>query len=114
MFVPNPLPTNAFPQSSSLNQLTRTKGEPQNYMFTEMRSALGIPKSVDILDHIYSLPTLEEQQMAHEKIRIIERRAMLLQKPQAGVLNLMRYLDERKVRKGICTRNFDSPVNHPI
>lgn len=83
-------------------------------MFAEMRSALGIPKSVDVLDHIYSLPTLEEQQVAHEKIRVIERRAMLLQKPQAGVLNLMRYLDERKVRKGICTRNFDTPVSHLI
>ena len=79
-----------------------------------MRLALGISKSVDILDHIYALPTLEQQQLAHEKIRIIERRAMLLQKPQTGVLNLMRYLDERKIRKGICTRNFDAPVNHLI
>ena len=28
---------------------------PQNYMFQEMRAALGIPRSVDILDHIRSL-----------------------------------------------------------
>ncbi|KAK6364940.1 hypothetical protein LTS17_011636 [Exophiala oligosperma] len=28
---------------------------PQNYMFREMRSALGIPKSIDIIDHIRSL-----------------------------------------------------------
>ncbi|RVX75496.1 hypothetical protein B0A52_00849 [Exophiala mesophila] len=28
---------------------------PQNYMFKEMRAALGIPRSVDILDHIRSL-----------------------------------------------------------
>ncbi|ETN45364.1 uncharacterized protein HMPREF1541_09195 [Cyphellophora europaea CBS 101466] len=28
---------------------------PQNYMFREMRAALSIPKSVDILDHIKSL-----------------------------------------------------------
>ncbi|OAP58621.1 hypothetical protein AYL99_07711 [Fonsecaea erecta] len=28
---------------------------PQNYMFREMREALGIPRSVDILDHIRSL-----------------------------------------------------------
>lgn len=28
---------------------------PQNYMFREMRAALGIPKSVDIIDHIRSL-----------------------------------------------------------
>lgn len=31
--------------------------EPQNYMFGEMRSALGITKATDILDHIYGLPT---------------------------------------------------------
>ncbi|EXJ89809.1 hypothetical protein A1O3_02876 [Capronia epimyces CBS 606.96] len=29
---------------------------PQNYMFKEMRAALGIPRSVDILDHIRALP----------------------------------------------------------
>lgn len=28
---------------------------PQNYMFREMRAALGIPKSIDIIDHIRSL-----------------------------------------------------------
>ncbi|KAL9080912.1 MAG: hypothetical protein Q9157_000412 [Trypethelium eluteriae] len=74
-------------------------------------SALEIPKSVDILDHIHSLPE-KEQQIAQEKIQAIERRAMLVQKPQAGLLELMEYLTERGVRKGICTRNFDTPVNH--
>jgi hypothetical protein len=49
--------------------------EPQNYMFSEMRSALGIPKSQDILDHVYSLPTQEDQHQAMELIRNIERTA---------------------------------------
>ncbi|TGO82911.1 hypothetical protein BPOR_0734g00020 [Botrytis porri] len=49
-----------------------------------MRDALGIDKSIDILDHIYSLP-VSEQEAAHEKIRAIEREAMLTQVPQPGI-----------------------------
>lgn len=86
--------------------------EPQNYMFGEMRAALGIDKETDILDHIYELPTPDEQDAAFDKIRAIERRAMASQKPQPGLVQLMDYLDDRGVPKGICTRNFDTPVNH--
>ncbi|GAB7341351.1 hypothetical protein MBLNU457_7611t2 [Dothideomycetes sp. NU457] len=85
--------------------------EPQNYMFGEMRSALGITKSVDILEHIYSLPE-SEQQAAHDKIQAIEREAMAKQVPQAGLVTLMEYLDSKEIKKGICTRNFDTPVTH--
>lgn len=81
-------------------------------MFREMRATLGIPKSVDILDHIYGLPSPEAQEDAHEQIRTIERRAMLLQRPQPGLVELMSYLQSRGIRKAICTRNFDAPVNH--
>ncbi|KAI1875613.1 uncharacterized protein JN550_001899 [Neoarthrinium moseri] len=86
--------------------------EPQNHMFTEMRSVLGIPKSIDILDHIYSLTPASKQEEAMESIRAIERREMAKQIAQPGLTDLMRYLDERGVRKGICTRNFDGPVTH--
>ncbi|KAJ9156008.1 Haloacid dehalogenase-like hydrolase [Pleurostoma richardsiae] len=86
--------------------------QPQNYMFGEMRAALGITKSVDILDHVYSLPTPEAQHAAQESIRAIERRAMASQVAQPGLVDLMDYLDRRGVRKGICTRNFEQPVNH--
>ncbi|KAF2275513.1 HAD-like protein [Westerdykella ornata] len=84
---------------------------PQNYMFAEMRAALGIPKSTDILDHIYSLPE-PAQSRAHETIRQIERTAMAAQKPQSGLVALMSYLDSRNIKKAICTRNFDMPVAH--
>lgn len=85
--------------------------EPQNYMFGQMRSALGITKEVDILDHIYSLPE-SDQAAAHEKIQAIEREAMAKQIPQAGLVTLMEYLDKKGIKKGICTRNFDTPVAH--
>ncbi|KAH3908196.1 hypothetical protein HBI56_191450 [Parastagonospora nodorum] len=84
---------------------------PQNYMFAEMRAALNIEKPTDILDHIYSLPETEQEE-AHEKIRNIERTAMKSQQPQAGLVELMDYLDSRGIQKGICTRNFDAPVEH--
>lgn len=84
---------------------------PQNYMFGEMREALGIPKSIDILDHLHSLPE-REQAEAFEKVQIIERQAMKLQTPQPGLTELMRYLAQRDIRRAICTRNFDEPVNH--
>lgn len=71
-----------------------------------LRAAIGIPKSVDILDHIYSLPD-SQQEEAMDKIREIERKAMRVQRPQSGLTDLMEYLDSRGVRKGICTRNFE-------
>ncbi|KAI1081361.1 HAD-like protein [Whalleya microplaca] len=86
--------------------------EPQNHMFKEMRAVLGIPKSTDILEHIYSLPQPSHQEEAMEAIRAIERRTMVQQVAQPGLVDLMSYLDAQGLRKGICTRNFAQPVNH--
>ncbi|EFX03137.1 HAD superfamily hydrolase [Grosmannia clavigera kw1407] len=85
---------------------------PQNYMFGEMRAVLGIDKSIDILDHIYSLPTEDQQKEAMERVRVVERRAMALQQAQPGLPELMAYLDSRGIPKAICTRNFEQPVKH--
>ncbi|KAI0164424.1 HAD-like protein [Hypoxylon sp. FL1284] len=85
---------------------------PQNYMFAEMRRALNISRSVDILEHVYALPTAAAQDSAMASIRAIERAAMASQAAQPGLAGLMAYLDARRVRKGICTRNFELPVAH--
>ena len=50
-------------------------------MFAEMRAALGISRSQDILDHVYSLPTPEQQHQAMELIRNIERTAYVYRIP---------------------------------
>ncbi|KAK9376212.1 HAD-like domain-containing protein [Lipomyces chichibuensis] len=87
---------------------------PQTWMFSEMRRALGIARSVDILDHIYSLE-VAEQEIAHEKVRQVERTAMVQMKPQPGMFSQGRpfqFLEANKLRKAICTRNFNTPVNH--
>lgn len=86
--------------------------QPQNYMFGQMRAALNITKQVDILDHVYSLPTPEAREEAMESIRAIERTAMSSQTPQPGLVELMSFLDTHALPKGICTRNFDAPVTH--
>jgi hypothetical protein len=101
-------------------------------MFGEMRKALSISKEIDILDHVYSLPTPEDRENAmvsdwgtpdtchnaqltfQESIREIERRAMSKQQAQPGVVELMSYIDSKSLPKGICTRNFDMPVDHLI
>lgn len=70
------------------------------------RSALGISKSVDILQHIRDLPR-EEALVAADKVKTIERTAMRDQQPQPGLLELMDYLQERGVRRALCTRNFE-------
>lgn len=80
-------------------------------MFGDMRTALGIAKSIDILEHIDSLP-LDQQPSAHDAIRAIERKAMESQVPQPGLVALMAYLNNREIRKAICTRNFDLPVQN--
>ncbi|KAK4457204.1 HAD-like domain-containing protein [Cladorrhinum samala] len=86
--------------------------QPQTYMFDEMRSALNITKSTDILDHVYALPTQADQDRAMSLIRAVESRAMLSQVAQPGLVSLMTYLSSRGIRKGICTRNFDAPVQN--
>jgi len=49
---------------------------PQNWMFGHMRKALGIDNQINILTYIESLPTLEEQRIAHAKIEKVEEDAM--------------------------------------
>ncbi|KAI4230913.1 MAG: hypothetical protein LQ349_005944, partial [Xanthoria aureola] len=85
--------------------------KPQSYMFAQMRQALGIPKSTDILDHLHALPQ-PAQDEAQTAIRAIERAAMVEQEAQPGLNELISYLEGRGVRMGLCTRNFDAPVTH--
>ncbi|KAH8147920.1 uncharacterized protein LAJ45_08021 [Morchella importuna] len=87
--------------------------EPQTWMFAKMRAALGIAKTIDILDHVYTLAP-DMQEAAMESIRSVEREAMVKMVPQRGLLPLMEYLQKKGVQKAICTRNFDTPVNFLI
>lgn len=91
---------------------------PQNYMFKEMRSALGIPKSIDIIEHINSLSARNDQNFssprsrAQDAIKKIEREAMRHQRPQPGLNELITRLAKWDIRLALCTRNFEMPVKH--
>lgn len=39
---------------------------------------------------------------------------MSKQQAQPGLVELMAYIDSKNLPKGICTRNFDMPVDHLI
>ncbi|KAL5343777.1 HAD-like domain-containing protein [Aspergillus crustosus] len=104
--------SNAPPLRGIVFDVDGTLCLPQNYMFGEMRAALGISKSVDILHHIRSLPTAEEQLEASNKVKAIERAAMEQQEPQPGLVELMDYLQGKGVKRALCTRNFELPVTN--
>lgn len=97
-------------QDSALLTWWSEEGKPQNYMFGEMRRALGISKAIDIIDHIESLPSAE-QSVAWHKIETIESEAMVKQEVQPGLVGLLEYLDSKQIRRAICTRNFESVIS---
>lgn len=94
---------------------------PQNYMFGEIRAALNIEKSTDILDHVLSLSEQPDSEgdssssprsRAQDAIKEIELQAMYKQKPQPGLDTLITYLAKKNLHSAMCTRNFELPVKH--
>lgn len=104
-------------------------------MFREMRAALQIPKTTDILTHIRTLSDTPDQpddtstspddtnngesqgmssprSRAVATIQAIERRTMTTQIAQPGLTELMAYLTSHSLPKALCTRNFPAPVFH--
>jgi len=55
-----------------------------------MRKALGIDDKIDILTYIESLPTLQEQRIAHAKIEKVEEDAMQKMVRSLNVYNTQR------------------------
>ncbi|KAL9000594.1 MAG: hypothetical protein Q9169_000887 [Polycauliona sp. 2 TL-2023] len=109
-------PHGAPPLKGIIFDVDGTLCKPQSYMFAQMREALKIPKSTDILDHMHSLPQ-PAQDETQTAIRAIESAAMIEQEAQPGLNELITYLEGKGVRMGLCTRNFDhfrssAPVTH--
>ncbi|KAJ3539465.1 hypothetical protein NM208_g5475 [Fusarium decemcellulare] len=67
------LPTDTPALRGVVFDMDGTLCQPQTYMFREMRQVLGISKTIDILEHIDTLPD-DQQGTALESIRAIERR----------------------------------------
>lgn len=58
------------------------------------------------------LPTPEARDAAADKIKAIEREAMRAQQPQPGLVELMDYLQQKGLRRALCTRNFECVFLH--
>lgn len=84
---------------------------PQNYMFREMREALNIPTTEDILDFVHALPEARQTE-AHRVLGDIERRTMLKMTPQPGLHELFEWLRVHNLPVTIQTRNNREPVAH--
>jgi phosphoglycolate phosphatase-like HAD superfamily hydrolase len=114
----HPLSLLTTPSSSSLSlegvifDVDGTLTIPQPWMFTRMRALLSIPENsgVDILAHVRSLPTDAQRLEAMELVREVETEAMREMVLQSGAEDLILYLEEKRVRKGILTRNYLDPV----
>ncbi|TID30023.1 hypothetical protein CANINC_001392 [Pichia inconspicua] len=87
-----------------------TLTKPQTWMFGEMRKQVGVPDGVDILEHIESLHSIEETQVAEDKLKAIEEKAMREQEPTPGLLYAFKKLHDLKIKTSICTRNLPQPV----
>lgn len=65
--------------------------------FAEMRRAVGIPPSQDILAYIHSLPSEEEKRAVFKKVEEIEEEANKRMELQPGVLELLDFLAAQNV-----------------
>lgn len=88
---------------------------PQPWMFSRMRTALGIPDGADILAHVAAIPGDQERADAMALVETVECEAMHGMKPSPGVKELMEYLDTRGIRRAVLTRNYESakPLRPP-
>lgn len=76
----------------------------QTVLIGEMRTALGISNTVDILAHLLSLKG-EEKDKASRNIKKVEDKARLEMKPRPGAENILNFLHEKLIKRTICTRN---------
>lgn len=108
----NPIYSNDVPIHALIFDMDGTLCLPQTWMFKEMRKAINLtdPK-VDILKFIEDMSP-QNQLIAKRELERVEEKAMHEMKPQPGLKQLMEYLVNKNLKKGICTRNLIVPVNH--
>ena len=72
--------------------------------FSVIRQALGVPRGIDILGYLASLPDVEAQPL-HDKLNAIETELLERIEPAPGTVQLIEALQRRGSRIGILTRN---------
>ena len=104
-----PPPTTAPPLTGVIFDVDGTLTLPQPWMFTKMRSLLGVLPGTDILTHVSKVA---DPPASMALIKRIEDEGMLAATIAPGVEPLLNYLTARGIRKAILTRNYASPVSH--
>ncbi|WOL05129.1 haloacid dehalogenase-like hydrolase domain-containing protein [Canna indica] len=79
-------------------------------VYAAHRASSASGGGVDILHHIETLPPAE-QQRAYEIIARFEGQGLDRLQIMPGALELCRYLDSRKIRRGLITRNMKAAVD---
>ncbi|EDO18174.1 hypothetical protein Kpol_543p3 [Vanderwaltozyma polyspora DSM 70294] len=88
---------------------------PQPWMFPAMRKSIGLDDdAVDILTFMDEMKTEEEKIITNERLKLVEKKAMMEMEPQPGLVELLTFLHENDIKMNICTRNLIQPVNHLI
>lgn len=102
---------NVLPIAGVIFDMDGTLTKPQTWMFGEMRRQLQVPDGIDILHHLNSLPTQGDRDLAEQKLKQIEEKAMNEQEPTVGLTNIFKELQSLNVNTSICTRNVPKPVS---
>src|SRR5262245_29527076 len=82
-----------------------TLTEPGSIDFAAIREAIGCPSRQPILEHIENLPSKALQENCRRILDQFEIRAAQDSRPNAGAEDLVRYLQDRKLKLGIISRN---------
>eukprot|EP00455_Lapot_gusevi_P026819 TRINITY_DN2829_c0_g1_i2.p1 TRINITY_DN2829_c0_g1~~TRINITY_DN2829_c0_g1_i2.p1 ORF type:complete len:215 (-),score=38.45 TRINITY_DN2829_c0_g1_i2:13-657(-) len=80
--------------------------------FKRLRSRLGVPPGTDIIDFAKQRPTEEEKKTAWDIIEDEERIGTSLLELNPGALELLQFLQTKRIRQGIVTRNSPVAVQH--
>ena len=78
--------------------------------FPSIKSAVGCPPDVPILEHIQSMKDSRAQMEAMERLTEFEIRAARRSTPNGGVIEMVAWLKRKGMRLGIITRNSRASV----
>lgn len=84
-----------------------------NIDWAELRSRVGVPPGVGIMEHIYSLSEAEAQQ-ADTVVREIEMASVLAAEPNDGLAQLFSRLDETDWKQALITNNHRAAMEHVV
>lgn len=78
---------------------------PGSLDFSGIKKAIGCPGNAPILEYIEGLPSMADRQQAWRILEQFEDHASRCSRPNEGAEELISFLKQRHIRRGILTRN---------